>query len=87
MKSENRITELLSESLQKQDQMIEQMSGMNNKLDKHEDILNRVVKSVDTLADIVIESNQRLSSIEKKLDDFADLRERIKRIEKHIGLD
>lgn len=87
MRNENKIVELLSESLKRQDQMVEQMSGMNTRLNKHESVLGRIVKSLDNLTDVVIQSNERLASIERKLDDLADLRDRVKRIEKHIGLE
>ncbi len=80
MKNEDRIVDLLSDSLKRQDQMIEQMSGMNERLDVHENLLGRIVTVLEKQTD-------QLASIERKLDDLADLRERIKRIEKHVGLD
>lgn len=87
MKNEDRIVELLSESLKRQDQMVEQLSGvkdevkgMNTRLDKHEDLLNRLVKSVDGLADLVkhsLEKSKRLDAME----------ERLRKLEKHTGLE
>ncbi len=59
--------------------MVEQMSGMNNRLDKHEVILSKIV-------DVLENQTAKLVDIERKLDDLADLRERIKRIERHVGL-
>lgn len=72
MENEDKIVELLSESLKRQDQMIERM-------DKHEDLLNRMVTSVDGLADLVKHSLQELKRIDA-------LEERLRRIERHTGL-
>ncbi len=94
MKNEDRIVELLSESLKRQDQMVEQMFGMNkqmsgmnqrlenveNKLGEHTDILKSLVKSFNGLADLVKHSLQEL----KRLD---AMEERLRRLEKHTGLD
>ncbi len=83
----NRIVELLAESLKRQDQMAEQMSGMNNrlenvenKLEEHTDILKSLVKSFNGLADLVKHSLQEL----KRLD---AMEERLRRLEKHTGLE
>lgn len=83
----NRIVELLAESLKRQDQMVEQMSGMNNrlenvenKLEEHTDILKSLVKSFNGLADLVKHSLQEL----KRLD---AMEERLRRLEKHTGLE
>ena len=60
MKNEDRIVELLAESLKRQDRMVEQIGnmsqnigGLGNRMDKVENGIERVVTSVNALADIV----------------------------------
>lgn len=73
MKNQSKIEELLAESLKKQDQMLERM-------DKHENILNKIVSVLET-------QTSKLIGIGEKIEELTDLRDRIKRIEKHVGLD
>lgn len=86
MKNESRITELLTESLKKQDQMI-------NRQDKQVQLLNVLVQgqaqlllTVKDLADNQKETNKRLASIEDKLTEVSALRKRIEDIERYIGM-
>ncbi len=93
MKHESRITELLTESLKKQDQMIDRQ-------DKQEQLLNVLVQgqaqlllTVKDLADNQKElasnqkeTNKRLASIEDKLTEVSALRKRIEDIERYIGM-
>lgn len=53
MKNEDRIVELLAESLKRQDQMVGEIQNLGIRMDKMESGIGRVVASVDALTDIV----------------------------------
>ena len=73
MKNEDRIAELLADSLKKQDQQNE--------------LLNVLVQGQAQLLLTAQETNKRLSSIENSLEEISELRQEINRIKRHIGLD
>ena len=73
MKNEDRIAELLADSLKKQDQQNE--------------LLNVLVQGQAQLLLTAQETNKRLSSIEDSLEEVSELRREINRIKRHIGLD
>jgi hypothetical protein len=90
MKNEDKIVELLSESLKRQDQMVERLGNLEkgftnlekgfNKLEKRQkDDNDRIVSAVNTLTDI-------MKAWMEKTKDMENLRARLDRIEKHIGL-
>ncbi len=86
MKNENRIVELLAESLKKQDQMI-------TRQDKQEELLDVLAQGQAQLLliakDLVVnqkETNRRLASIEDKLTEVSELRKRIEEIERYVGM-
>lgn len=73
MKNEDRIAELLADSLKKQDQQNE--------------LLNVLVQGQAQLLLTAQETNKRLRSIENSLEEISELRQEINRIKRHIGLD
>lgn len=97
MKNEDKIVELLSESLKRQDQMVERLGNLDKgfvSLEKSFDSLekrfeslekrqkednDRIVGAVNTLTDI-------MKAWMEKTKDVDNMRARIDRIEKHIGL-
>lgn len=93
MKNDDRIAELLAESLKKQDQMIDRQ-------DRQEQLLNvltqgqaqlllttkDLIDSVNGLVENQKETNQRLASIENKLVEVNELRRRIEEIERYVGM-
>ena len=90
MKNEDKIVELLSESLKRQDQMVERLGNLEkgfsnlekgfDKLEKRQkDDNDRIVGAVNTLTDI-------MKVWMEKTKDMENLRARLDRIEKHIGL-
>ena len=79
MKNENKITELLAESLKKQDRQEELL----NVLTQGQAQLLLVVKD---LVENQKETNKRLASIEDKLVEVTDLRKRIEEIERYVGM-
>lgn len=93
MKNENKIVELLAESLKKQDQMIDRQ-------DRQEQLLNvltqsqaqlllttkELVESVNGLVESQKETNRRLAGIEDKLTEVSELRKRIEEIERYVGM-
>ena len=93
MKNENKIVELLAESLKKQDQMIDRQ-------DRQEQLLNvltqsqaqlllttkDLVESVNGLVENQKETNRRLAGIEDKLTEVSELRKRIEEIERYVGM-
>lgn len=93
MKNEDKVTELLAESLKKQDQMIDRQ-------DRQEQLLNvltqsqaqlllstkDLVDSVNGLVENQKETNRRLASIEDKLTEVSELRKRIEEIERYVGM-
>ncbi len=87
MKSEDRIVELLAESLKRQDQMVEEMKGMrssienlDNRMERVENGVLSVVNSMNSLADLVKVALDRT----QRIDELAD---KIRRLEKHTGLE
>ena len=86
MKNEDKITELLAESLKKQDQMIDRQ-------DRQEELLNVLTQGQAQLLlvtkDLIVnqkETNRRLASIEDKLTEVSELRKRIEDIERYVGM-
>lgn len=86
MKNEDKITELLAESLKKQDQMIDRQ-------DRQEELLNVLTQGQAQLLlatkDLIVnqkETNRRLASIEDKLTEVSELRKRIEEIERYVGM-
>ena len=83
MKNEDKIVELLSESLKRQDQMVERLGNLEKgftSLEKRQkDDNDRIVSAVNTLTDI-------MKVWMEKTRDMENLRARLDRIEKHIGL-
>ncbi len=73
MKNEDRIVELLADSLKRQDQQNE--------------LLNVLVQGQAQLLLAAQETNNRLGAIEKGLEEMSELRREIDRIKRHIGLD
>ena len=80
MKNEDRIVELLSDSLKRQDQQ-------NELLTNHSQYLDVLVQGQAQLLLTAQETNKRLSAIEKGLEEMSELRREIDRIKRHIGLD
>ena len=87
MKNEDRIVELLAESLKRQDQMVEEMKGMrssienlDNRMERVENGILSVVNSMNSLADLVKVALDRT----QRIDELAD---KIRRLEKHTGLE
>ena len=80
MKNEDRIVELLAESLKKQDQQ-------NELLSNHSQLLDVLVQGQAQLLLTAQETNKRLGAIEKGLEEMSELRREIARIKRHIGLD
>lgn len=93
MKNEDKVVELLAESLKKQDQMIEKQGIQENILsqmieelkqmksgikDMRSDV-NQVTFAVNALADIVKIWMEKTKGID-------DLKDRVTRLEKHTGL-
>ncbi|MGB3586127.1 MAG: hypothetical protein WBA23_06285 [Tunicatimonas sp.] len=76
MKNEDKIVELLSESLKRLDQHSELLQKV---VDRQENSEKRIVASVNALADIV----QAWMEKTKKTDDFEV---RLRKLEKHTGL-
>ncbi len=73
MKNEDRIVELLADSLKRQDQQNE--------------LLNVLVQGQAQLLLTAQETNKRLGAIEKGVEEMSELRREIDRIKRHIGLD
>ena len=73
MKNEDRIVEILADSLKKQDQQTE--------------LLNILVQGQAQLLLTAKETNQRLGAMEKNLAEISELRREIEKIKKHIGMD
>jgi len=73
MKNEERIVELLADSLKKQDQQNE--------------LLNILVQGQAQLLLTAKETNDRLANMEKNLTEISELKREIERIKKHIGMD
>ena len=70
MKNEDRIVELLAESLKRQDQMVGEIQNLGIRMDKMESGIGRVVASVDALTDIVkawMEKTKRMDDLEERL--------------------
>ena len=80
MKNEDRIVELLSDSLKRQDQQ-------NELLANHSQYLDILVQGQAQLLLTAQETNKRLSAIENGLEEISELRREINRIKRHIGLD
>jgi hypothetical protein len=73
MKNEEKIIEILSESLKRQDQMVERM-------DKHESLMSQMV-------DILQAQSKQLKNIEDKIGDVNELRREIEKIKKFVGME
>ena len=94
MKNEDRIVELLAESLKRQDQLVDEMQQMRGGIQEmrgdiqemRSDIqemkgtMVRVVKAVDSLVDVVKVAMDRTKEIDS-------VKERLTRLERHTGLD
>ena len=87
MKNENRVTELLAESLKRQDRMadeVHQMQGdiqdMRGDIGSMREDINKVAVGVSTLTDIVRVWMDRTKEIDT-------LKEKIARLERHTGLE
>lgn len=80
MKNEDRIVELLADSLKKQDQQ-------NELLTSHSQFLDVLVQGQAQLLLTAQETNKRLGAIEKGLEEMSEVRREIDRIKRHIGLD
>jgi conjugal transfer/entry exclusion protein len=81
MKNEDRIVELLAESLQRQDRMVEQLSNLDNRMGRVEQGLEKLTQAVTSLATgfnefveihraTTKQQSDRLSVIERRLDDL-----------------
>lgn len=93
MKNEDRIVELLSESLKRQDQMIErqgkqemimsqmidELKQMKGGINEVRSDINQVTSAVNALTDIVKIWMEKTKGID-------DLKDRVTKLEKHIGL-
>lgn len=102
MKNEDRIVELLSESLKRQDQMVERLGnlekgfssldrglsnlekGFTNLEKRQKEDNNRIVSAVNTLTDIM--KAWSCPTGMEKTKGIDDLKDRVTRLEKHIGL-
>ena len=73
IKNDDKIVELLADSLKEQDQQSE--------------LLNVLVQGQAQLLLTAQETNKRLDSIENSLEELSELRREIDRIKRHIGLD
>ncbi len=80
MKNEDRIVEILADSLKKQDQQTEL-------LNQQTELLNILVQGQAQLLLTAKETNGRLASMEKNLAEISELRREIEKIKKHIGMD
>ncbi|MEM9671120.1 MAG: hypothetical protein ACFB15_08015 [Cyclobacteriaceae bacterium] len=70
MKNEDRIVELLAESLKKQDVFVEEMKQMRGDISEMRGGIGRVVASVDALTDIVkawMEKTRKIDDLEERL--------------------
>ena len=83
MKNEDKIVELLSESLKRQDQMVERLGnlekGFVNLEQRQKTDSDRVITALNGLTDIVKVWMDKTREID-------DLRDRINRLEKHTGI-
>lgn len=86
MKNEDRIVELLSESLKRQDQMVDEMhrmrggiQEMRGDIKEMRDDINKVAVGVSTLTDIVKVWMDKTKEIDI-------LKDQVQRINRHIGL-
>ncbi len=86
MKNEDRIVELLSESLKRQDTMVEEIKEMKGGINEMKDGLNdmrsdinQVTSAVNALADIMKAWTEKTKGID-------ELKDRVTRLEKHSGL-
>lgn len=84
MKNEEKIVDLLAESLKRQDQHSELLTQLVDRMDRSEqqqkEYNERIVNSVNALADIV----QKWMVQTKKVEGFED---RIRRLGRHAGLE
>lgn len=85
MKNEDRIVELLSESLKRQDQMVDQMKGMNGRLDSHEEILKGLAQGQQTLIKLYEKQNDRFEQLEIEIKNIAFYLSRIFDVEKRMN--
>ena len=86
MKGEDRIIELLAESLKKQDRQEELLNVLTQGQAQLLLTTKDLVGSVDVLVESQKETNRRLASIETKLTEVNDLRRRIEEIERYVGM-
>ena len=86
MKGEDRIIELLAESLKKQDRQEELLNVLTQGQAQLLLTTKDLVESVNGLVESQKETNRRLASIETKLTEVNDLRRRIEEIERYVGM-
>lgn len=88
MKNEDKIVELLSESLKRQDQMVERLGnlekGFVNLEQRQKTDSDRVITALNGLTDIVKVWSCPIGM--DKTREIDDLRDRINRLEKHTGI-
>lgn len=93
MKNESRIVELLTDMVKKQDRQEELFVKMVERQDRQEDLLIKMVERQDRQEVLLNNHSDLLGRIAKILEhqtsrfsEVDDLRDRLRRVEKHVGL-
>ena len=84
MENESRIVELLAESLIKQDEMIDELKGSNQKLDNVEAELVNVKKEIFKLNIQTVENSRAIFKLATEVENIAKLHERVTNLEKAV---
>lgn len=79
MKNEEKIVELLTEVVRKQDQHEETLL-------KHTELLGQITERLNTQGEALGQITRILDGVAKKLSDTDDYGERLTKIEQHLGL-
>ncbi len=86
MKNENRIVELLAQSLQVHDRQAGSLVRLESKQEEQQKLLDVLVQGQAQLLIAAQETNKSLREIKEELKDVAALRREIERIKKYIGM-
>ena len=84
MENENRIIELLAESLIKFDQMILEQKSTNERLNQTNERLSHVEESLNKLNLQTAENTRVIFKLADKVDQIAELDKRVKELEKVV---
>lgn len=84
MENENRIIELLAESLIKFDQMILEQKSTNDRLNQTNERLSHVEESLNKLNLQTAENTRAIFKLADKVDQIAELDKRVKELEKVV---